>query len=317
MERDKDILANMESIDNGKTRFMADFDVNCSIKTIRYYAGFADKIFGQTIPADGEIFTLTRREPIGVVGQIIPWNYPLMMTAWKWGPALATGCTIVLKPAEQTPLSALYAAALTKEAGFPDGVINVIPGYGPTAGHAISSHPDIRKVAFTGSTEVGKIVMATAAKTNLKKVSLELGGKSPLVIFSDFDLDEAVAIAHNALFNNHGQNCCAGSRTYVHEDIYDEFIKRSVELVRKRKVGDPFEKSTQQGPQVDDEMFTKVMTYIEYGKKEGAKLQCGGKRIGTKGYFVEPTLFSDVTDDMKIAQDEVSLVAVVFLERFF
>lgn len=313
MERDKDILANMESIDNGKTRFMANFDVNCSINTIRYYAGFADKIFGQTIPADGEIFTLTRREPIGVVGQIIPWNYPLMMTAWKWGPALATGCTIVLKPAEQTPLSALYAAALTKEAGFPDGVINVIPGYGPTAGHAISSHPDIRKVAFTGSTEVGKIVMETAAKTNLKKVSLELGGKSPLVIFSDFDVDEAVAIAHNALFNNHGQNCCAGSRTYVHEDIYDEFVKRSVELVKKRKVGNPFEKCTQQGPQIDDEMFTKVMTYIEYGKKEGAKLQCGGKRIGTKGYFVEPTLFSDVTDDMKIAQDEVCLVAVEFL----
>lgn len=187
VQRDADILANLESLDNGKTRVMAAFDVGFCVSVLRYYAGYADKIHGNTIPADGPVFSYTRKEPVGVVGQIIPWNYPLVMAVWKWAPALAAGCTLVMKPAEQTPLSVLHASALTKEAGFPDGVINVVPGYGPTAGHAITSHPDIRKVAFTGSTEVGKIIMETAGKTNLKKVSLELGGKSPLVIFKDVD----------------------------------------------------------------------------------------------------------------------------------
>jgi len=305
IERDTEILANFETIDNGKPFTDAMADIEYSVACLRYFAGYADKIHGKTIPADYGFMSMTRREPIGVVGQIIPWNYPLLMLAWKWGPALTTGCTLILKPAEQTPLSALHTAALSKEAGFPDGVINVIPGYGPTAGHAISSHPEIRKVAFTGSLEVGKIIMETAAKTNLKKVSLELGGKSPLVVFEDADLTEAAEIAYNAIFSNHGQNCCAGSRTFVQETIYDEFVKRAKELAAKRKVGDPFESGVQQGPQVDDEMFTKVLGYIESGKKDGAKLETGGKRVGTKGYFIEPTVFSNVSDDMKIAREEI------------
>lgn len=304
MTRDKQILASLESQDNGKPFTNALYDVEASIMTLKYYAGWTDKFFGHTIPTGGFV-SMTRKEPIGVVGQIIPWNFPLMMLSWKWGPALAVGCTIVMKPAEQTPLTALYMAALSKEAGFPAGVINMVTGFGPTAGAAISEHPDIQKVAFTGSVEVGRIIMAAAAKSNLKRVTLELGGKSPLVVFDDADIDYAVQTAHDALFANHGQSCCAGSRTYVHEKIYDQFVAKAVALAKARKVGDPFDKSTQQGPQIDDEMMTKVLGYIESGKKEGAKLQCGGKRIGKVGYFIEPTVFSDVKDDMKIAQEEI------------
>lgn len=227
------------------------------------------------------------------------------MLAWKWAPALAAGCTIVLKPAEQTPLTALHCAALAKEAGYPAGVVNVVTGYGPSAGAAIASHPDIRKVAFTGSTVVGKLIMEASAKTNLKKVSLELGGKSPLVIFDDVNLDEAVEIAHNAIFANHGQNCVAGSRTFVHEKIYEQFVRKAAEAAKNRKVGNPFEKGIQQGPQVDEEMFNKVLTYIEFGKRDGAKLEAGGKRLGNEGFFIEPTVFSNVTDNMRIATDEI------------
>lgn len=280
-------------------------DVWFTAQLFRYYAGYADKVHGNTVPVDGNFLSYTRKEPIGVVGQILPWNYPALMVAFKWAPVLATGCVSVLKPAEQTPLSALYIAALAKEAGVPAGVLNVVTGFGPTAGAAISSHPDIRKVAFTGSTEVGKLIMEAAAKSNLKKVSLELGGKSPLVIFDDADLDEAVPLAQEAVFTNHGQICCAGSRTFVQEKIYDEFVKRSVELAKKRKVGCPFAADTQQGPQVDEDTFNKILTYIGYGTKDGAKLEVGGKRIGTEGFFVEPTVFSNVTDDMRIAKDEI------------
>ncbi|PSN40135.1 hypothetical protein C0J52_13048 [Blattella germanica] len=292
IERDVTIIANLETIDNGKPYGDSVFDIGCAVDTFRYYAGWCDKFHGNTIPADGELFAMTRREPVGVVGQIIPWNYPILMLAWKWGPALATGCTIVLKPAEQTPLTALYVAALSKEvqyAGFPAGVINVLPGYGPTAGNAIAAHPDINKVAFTGSTEV----------------SLELGGKSPLVVCSDADVDEAVEIAHGAIFNNHGQNCCAGSRTFVQEGIYDEFVKKATAKAASRKVGDPFADGIEQGPQVDDEMFNKVLSLIESGKKEGAKLECGGDRIGNEGFFIKPTVFSNVSDNMRIAKEEV------------
>lgn len=212
----------MESLDNGKSFDDSVFDITMAIDTFRYYAGYCDKVHGNTIPADGSFFTFTRKEPVGIVGQIIPWNYPLLMLSWKWAPALATGCVSVLKPAEQTPLSALYAAALAVEAGIPAGVLNVVPGYGPITGHAIAAHPEIRKVAFTGSVPVGRLIARTAAESNLKKVSLELGGKSPLVVMDDVpDLDEAVLIAHNAIFANHGQNCCAGSRTFVHENIYN------------------------------------------------------------------------------------------------
>ncbi|KAJ4444438.1 Aldehyde dehydrogenase [Periplaneta americana] len=257
------------------------------------------------ICADGEVFSFTLLQPVGIVGQIIPWNFPAVMAIWKLAPALATGCTVVLKPAEQTPLTALHIAALTKEAGFPDGVVNVIPGYGPTAGGAITSHPDITKVAFTGSTEVGRIIMAAAAKSNLKKVSLELGGKSPLIIFADADVDKAVELAHSAVFFNQGQVCCAGSRTFVHEAIYDEFVKKATERAQKRSVGDPFTETTEQGPQVDDEMFKKVLNLINKGKSEGAKLECGGDRIGDVGYFIKPTVFSGVTDNMTIAKEEI------------
>ncbi|XP_031617346.1 retinal dehydrogenase 1-like [Contarinia nasturtii] len=305
IEEHKTELASLEVLDNGKPFAEADFDIQCSIDTFRYYAGWCDKIHGNTIPADGGSLAVTLKEAVGVVGQIIPWNYPLLMLAWKFAPALAAGCTIVLKPAEQTPLSALFAAALSKQAGFPDGVINVVPGFGETAGHAIVNHPDVRKVAFTGSTEVGRIIAETAAKSNLKKVSLELGGKSPLVVMEDVDLDEAVEIAHNALFANHGQCCCCGSRTFVQEKVYDAFVAKSVELTLKRKVGNPFSTDVQQGPQIDAESQQKILKYIELGKKEGAKLECGGKKWSNEGYFVEPTIFSSVTDNMTIAQEEI------------
>jgi aldehyde dehydrogenase (NAD+) len=252
--------------------------------------------------------TYTRKEPVGVVGQIIPWNYPLLMLAWKWAMALAAGCTLVIKPAEQTPLTALHCAALALECGFPEGVINVVNGFGPTAGAAITMHPDIRKVAFTGSLEVGKIIMEGAAKSNLKKVSLELGGKSPLVICEDADLTEAATLAYHAIFMNHGQNCCAGSRTFVHESIYDAFVAKAKSLALARRLGDPFAAETEQGPQIDTETFEKILHYIELGKKEGATLECGGSRFGDKGYFIQPTVFSNVTDDMSIARDEVMKV---------
>ncbi|XP_017883709.1 retinal dehydrogenase 1 [Ceratina calcarata] len=303
--RDLEYIATLETLDNGKAYSNAVFDIEASIDTIRYYAGWCDKIFGDTIPADGNYVSLTRKEPVGVVGQIIPWNYPFLMLAWKWGPALATGCTIVLKPAEQTPLTALYAAALAKEAGFPPGVVNVVTGYGPTAGAAITEHPDIRKVAFTGSTEVGRLIMESAAKSNLKRVSLELGGKSPLVVFDDVDVKEAAEIAYGAIFANHGQNCCAGSRTFVHAKIYDQFVSHAKDLAQKTKVGDPFNPGTEQGPQIDQDMLDKVLSFIKSGKEQGAVLQTGGERQGNVGYFIKPTVFSNVTDNMKIATEEI------------
>ncbi|XP_065156328.1 aldehyde dehydrogenase X, mitochondrial-like [Atheta coriaria] len=305
VERDISYLASLESLDNGKPYEDSIFDINCAIDTLKYYAGWADKIHGLTIPGDWGVTSMTRKEPVGVVGQIIPWNYPILMLAWKWGPALATGCTVILKPAEQTPLTALVLAALSKEAGFPAGVINVIPGYGPTAGAAIACHPHINKAAFTGSTEVGHKILENSALSNLKRISLELGGKSPLVVFNDATLEEAVEIAHNAIFANHGQNCCAGSRTYVQSGIYDAFVVKATEMAKARKVGEPFTAGVQQGPQVDKEMFDKVLGLIEKGKKEGAKCMTGGARHGTEGYFVQPTVFADVKDDMSIARQEI------------
>jgi len=304
IERDREILSQLETIDNGKPVGDSDFDIGCAVDTFRYFAGWADKVHGDTIPVDGALMTFTRKEPVGVVGSIIPWNYPILMAAWKLTPALATGCTIVLKPAEQTPLTALYIGALIKEAGFPKGVVNIVPGYGPTAGAAISSHLDVDKVAFTGSTEVGRIVFQ-AASSNMKRVTLEMGGKSPLIICADADVQEAVTIAHGAIFNNHGQNCVAGSRTFVESGIYDEFVKKATEMALDRKVGDPFVDGTQQGPQIDKDQLTKIVEMIDSGKKEGAKLNCGGERLGDKGYFVKPTVFSDVKDNMRIAREEI------------
>ena len=306
IERDKDYLARLETLDNGKPyKDSYNGDLPLTIKCYRYFAGWADKIQGKTIPVDGSYLCITRHEPVGVCGQIIPWNFPLLMQAWKLGPALCAGNTIVLKTAEQTPLTANYVAQLTKEAGFPPGVINVVPGYGPTAGAALTAHPDVDKIAFTGSTEVGQIVKQAAGATNLKRVTLELGGKSPNIVMADADIDYAVETSHFALFFNQGQCCCAGSRTFVHESIYDEFVRKSVARSKCRKVTDPMAEDCEQGPQVDQEQFDKVMGLIESGKKEGAKLECGGKRVGDTGFFIEPTVFSDVKDDMRIAKEEI------------
>ena len=306
IERDREYLARLETLDNGKPYSDSlNVDLNLVIKCYRYYAGWADKIHGKTIPTDGSVLTFTRHEPVGVVAQIIPWNFPLLMQAWKLAPALCAGNTVILKPAEQTPLTALYVGSLLVEAGFPPGVVNIVPGYGPTAGAALSSHPKVDKVAFTGSTEVGHLIMQAAGASNMKNVTLELGGKSPNVVLADADLDYAVEKSHFALFFNQGQCCCAGSRTYVEESIYDEFVKRSVERAKSRKVLDPMDPACEQGPQVDQTQFDKILDLIESGKKEGAKLQCGGERHGDKGYFIQPTIFTDVKDDMRIAQEEI------------
>ena len=306
IEKHAEELAELESLDNGKPYQVAlAADLPLTIACYRYYAGWADKIQGKTIPVQGRYFTYTKHEPVGVVGQIIPWNFPLVMATLKLGPALATGCTVVLKPAEQTPLTALRVGELILEAGFPDGVVNVLPGYGPTAGAAISRHMDVDKVAFTGSTEVGHLIMRAAADSNLKRVTLELGGKSPNIVFADADMDKAIEGAHFALFFNQGQCCCAGSRLFVEEKCYDEFVEKSVARAKRRTVGNPFDKNTEQGPQVDQEQFNKVMGYIEAGKKDKAKLVAGGNRVGDKGYFIEPTVFADVQDNMRIAQEEI------------
>jgi aldehyde dehydrogenase (NAD+) len=306
IETNADQLARLESLDNGKPLSIAKaVDVAKTVACYRYFAGWADKVQGKTIPIDGDFFCYTRHEPIGVIGQIIPWNYPMLMQAWKLAPALATGNTVVMKPAEQTPLSALRIGELIIEAGYPEGVVNLLPGFGPTAGAAIAHHMDVDKVAFTGSTEVGRLIMEAAAKSNLKRISLELGGKSPNIIFEDTDLDEAVEGAHLGLFVNQGQSCCAGSRVFVEEKIYDEFVEKSVARARRRRVGDPLDPRTDQGPQVDATQFDRVMGYIESGRSEGATLACGGERVGDRGYFIQPTVFADVQDHMTIAREEI------------
>jgi len=306
VEKHSDELAKLESLDNGKPYAVAKVaDLPLAVACYRYYAGWADKVQGKTIPVAGDYFCYTRHEPVGVVGQIIPWNFPILMQAWKLAPALATGNTVVMKPAEQTPLTALRVMELITEAGFPEGVVNMLPGYGPTAGAAIARHMDVDKVAFTGSTEVGHLIMEAAAQTNLKRVTLELGGKSPNIVFADADMDAAIEGSHFGLFFNQGQCCCAGSRVFVEEKAYDEFVERSGARAKSRTVGDPFDPKTEQGPQVDDVQFEKVMAFIESGKKDGARLVAGGDRAGDRGYFVQPTVFADVCDNMKIAEEEI------------
>ncbi|XP_061720071.1 aldehyde dehydrogenase, mitochondrial [Cydia pomonella] len=304
VERDATYLASLETLDNGKPYQASYFhDVAAVVKSLRYYAGWADKNHGYTLPADGNYFAYTRPEPVGVCGQIIPWNFPLLMAAWKLGPALAAGCSLVLKPAEQTPLTALYIAQLVKEAGFPAGVVNVLPGFGDV-GAAIVAHPKIDKVAFTGSTEVGKLIQRGAADS-MKRITLELGGKSPNIIFADADVSAAVEQAHHALFYNMGQCCTAGSRTFVEDKIYDQFVEQAAKRAARRKVGDPFHHETDHGPQIDGEQQNKILSLIEKGKQQGAKLETGGARAGHVGYFVQPTVFSGVQDHMDIARTEI------------
>lgn len=306
IDKHSDELATLETLDNGKPYDQARaIEVPMMARLFRYYAGWADKIHGLTLPADGSHSVQTLHEPIGVAGQIIPWNFPLLMFSWKVGPALACGNTIVLKTAEQTPLSALLAGKLLLEAGLPEGVLNIISGFGPTAGAAVASHMDIDKLAFTGSTEVGKLVSQAAAASNLKPVTLELGGKSPFIIAEDSDIDHAVELSHFALFFNQGQCCCAGSRTFVHESIYDEFLEKAKARALRRVVGDPFRKGVEQGPQINDEQFHKVMGYIKSGQEEGATLLTGGDRFGSKGYYIKPTIFADVQDGMTISKEEI------------
>ncbi|CAM0881552.1 unnamed protein product [Alopecurus aequalis] len=299
-------LAALDTVDAGKLFQMGKMvDIPGGANLLRYYAGAADKIHGETLKMTRPLQAYTLKEPVGVVGHIVPWNYPTTMFFFKVSPALAAGCTMVVKPAEQTPLSALFYAHLAKEAGIPDGVLNIVPGFGPTAGAAIASHMDIDKISFTGSTEVGRLIMQAAAMSNLKSVSLELGGKSPVIVFDDADVDMAVNLVNMATYTNKGEICVAGSRIYVQEGIYDAFVKKSVELAKKSVVGDPFNPNVHQGPQVDKDQYEKVLNYIDIGKREGATLLTGGKPCSEKGYYIEPTIFTDVKDDMSIAQEEI------------
>lgn len=306
VEQNAKELAALETIDNGKLySYSIGAEVSSVADDIRYYAGAADKIHGETLKMSGQYQGYTLKEPIGVVGIVIPWNFPLVMFFLKVAPALAAGCTVVVKPAEQTPLSALYCANLAKLAGIPDGVINVVTGYGSTAGAAVASHMDVDKISFTGSTATGRLIMQAAATSNLKSVSLELGGKSPLIIFDDADIDKATDLALIGILFNKGEVCVASSRVFVQEGIYDEFSKKLTEKAKNWAVGDPFDPKIQQGPQVSRKQFDRVLSYIELGKNEGATLLTGGKPIGQKGYYIEPTIFSNVKDNMIIAQEEI------------
>jgi phenylacetaldehyde dehydrogenase len=283
--------------------------VPLAVDLFRYMAGWATKIEGNTIPISAgskrvQFLAYTRREPVGVVGQIIPWNFPLLMAAWKLGPALATGCTVVLKPAEQTPLTALLLAELIAEAGFPEGVVNVVTGYGETAGAALGAHPDVDKIAFTGSTEVGKLIVHAAAG-NLKKVSLELGGKSPNIVFDDADMRATVPGAASAIFFNHGQCCCAGSRLYVEKDMFDQVVEGVAEQAKKIKVGAGFDPETNMGPLVSEEQLNRVCSYLEAGFNEGAEAVTGGKKKDGPGYFVEPTVMIKTNPNMKVVREEI------------
>ena len=307
-----DELAELESLDNGKPRTVARVaDVPLAADLFQYMAGWSTKLEGTTIPisvpyaAGAKFHAFTLREPVGVVGQIIPWNFPLLMAAWKLGPALACGNCVVMKPAEQTPLSALRLGELILEAGIPEGVVNIVTGFGESAGGPLAAHPDVDKVAFTGSTEVGKIIVRAAAG-NLKKVSLELGGKSPNIVFKDVgDLDSAIAGAASAIFFNHGQCCCAGSRLMVERDIFDEVVNGVAEHAKKIKLGPGLNADTQMGPLVSEEQLSRVTNYMNQGKQDGACYVTGGKRFGDRGYFVQPTVVKDAKPKMSIVREEI------------
>jgi aldehyde dehydrogenase (NAD+) len=304
VEREADELAALESLNCGKTIGDSKMDMQGVVNTLRYYAGWADKVEGRTVPVRGSFLCYTLRQPVGVVGQIIPWNFPLLMLAWKWGPALACGNTVVLKPAEQTPLTALRLGELAMEAGFPPGVVNIVNGMGETTGAALVAHPGVDKIAFTGHVDTAKVIQKAAADT-LKRCTFELGGKSPNVVFADADMDQAVAGAFHAIYFHGGQCCTAGSRLFVEEKVRQDFVERLAEKCKERKLGDPLDPSTEQGPQVSQEQMDKILHYCDLGQKQGATLLTGGQRFGKKGFFVEPTVFDSVKDDMAIAKDEI------------
>ncbi|CAK5275584.1 unnamed protein product [Mycena citricolor] len=307
IEQNAQELAELEALDNGKPiRIARDYDIGDSVQCLRYYAGWADKIMGQSLEVDNRTkFAFTRHEPIGVCGQIIPWNYPINMWSWKVAPALATGCTIVMKPSELTPLTALKLSELVKEAGFPPGVLNTVPSLGTVGGAALSAHMDVDKVAFTGSTITGRKIMESAAKSNLKKVSLELGGKSPHIVFESCDLEQAARWAALGICYNSGQDCTAGSRVYVQDSIHDKFVAQLVSTVKELNFGDGTQDGSTAGPVVSKGQFDRIWNYIESGKQEGAKVALGGTKRTGKGFFVDPTIFTDVQPNMKIVKEEI------------
>nr|XP_057943277.1 mitochondrial 10-formyltetrahydrofolate dehydrogenase-like isoform X2 [Doryrhamphus excisus] len=320
MEQHQEELATIEAMDSGAVYTLAlKTHVGMSIQTFRYFAGWCDKIQGKTVPINqarpNRNLTFTKKEPIGVCAIIIPWNYPLMMLAWKSAACLAAGNTLVLKPAQVTPLTALKFAELSVKAGIPKGVINIAPGSGGMVGQRLADHPDIRKLGFTGSTPIGKQIMKSCALSNLKKVSLELGGKSPLIIFSDCDMDKAVRMGMSSVYFNKGENCIAAGRLFVEESIHDEFISRVVEEIKKMKIGDPLDRSTDHGPQNHKAHLDKLLEYCEVGVKEGATLVYGGKQVDRPGFFMEPTVFTDVEDHMFIAKEE-SFGPVMVVSKF-
>lgn len=320
IEQNREIFAAIDAWDNGKPYHVAlDEDLTEAITTIRYYSGWADKAFGQTVSTTHEKFAYTIRQPVGVVGQIIPWNYPLSMATWKLGPALACGNTVVLKPAEQTPLSALVLGKLIKEAGFPPGVINITNGYGKEAGAALAAHPLVDKIAFTGSTMTAREIMKMAAAT-MKNITLETGGKSPLLVFPDADLDQAVKWSHVGIMSNQGQICTATSRIFVHQDILEPFLAQFTKAIETTsKIGDQWDESTFQGPQVTRAQYERILSYIEMAKSDGAVVVSGGgphtpvNQKNKNGHFVQPTVFTGVTDSMRIVREEVFGPVVVVL----
>jgi aldehyde dehydrogenase (NAD+) len=310
MDEHKHELAALESMENGKTlREALRADVNPGIDAIRYYAGWVRRIYGETIPVDGPFLNYTLREPVGVVGAIVPWNYPTCIATWKFAPALACGCSVVLKPSELTPLTALKMAELASKAGIPDGVFNVVTGYGPTAGEALARHMDVDKISFTGSIRTARSLLKASAETNLKRLSLELGGKNPNIIFPDADLDAAVPSAFSGIFANKGEVCSSGSRLLVHKDIHDRLLDRLVDRAKKMKVGNPLDSESEMGSQISQQQMDRILGYIRSGVAEGARLCCGGERDTegdkAKGYFVKPTIFTGVQPNMKIAQEEI------------
>jgi acyl-CoA reductase-like NAD-dependent aldehyde dehydrogenase len=310
IERNKEELGMLESLNNGKTyREALRGDIPPAYDIFYYYAGWARKIYGETIPVDGNYLNYTLREPVGVVGMITPWNYPLLLAAWKVAPALATGCSMVVKPSEMTPITTFKLGEYCLEAGVPPGVVNVVSGYGNTAGEALARHMDVDKVAFTGSVRTARALLKASGESNLKRLSLELGGKSPNIVFPDAPLDRAMKAAFWGIYANKGEVCSAGSRLLVHEDIYDEFVNKLAEQARALRVGNPLDPETEMGSQISQVQLDRILGYIEEGRREGARIVCGGERDTegekAKGFFVKPTIFADVKPQMKIAQEEI------------